>query len=102
MGVRINVGEHLWDPSLKVITFTGLKNDIAGAEASFRSQLARNTFEIVEVPESCLGLLIGKKGENVKRLQNSSGCHVNVREHDWDDSVKEVVISGPQSGVQQV
>jgi len=99
---RINIEEHLWDPSLKAITIDGFEKDIAAAEKAFAVVLAANTRFEIDFPTDRMGILIGKKGEAIKSLQQKTGCRISVNAHEWDESVKEVVVDGSIDGVAAV
>jgi len=97
---RINIEEHLWDPTLRSVTIEGFKDKIGLVEDELKKIIENNSHAELNFPVDRLGALIGKKGESIRRLQDESGVRISVKEHEWDDTVKVVIIEGLSSNVE--
>jgi rRNA processing protein Krr1/Pno1 len=97
---RINIEEHLWDPTLRSITIEGFKDKIGLVEAELAKIIENNSHIKVNFPAARLGALIGKKGESIRKLQDESGVRISVKDHEWDDTVKVVTIEGLSTNVE--
>ncbi len=47
-----------------------------------------------EVPQTIVGLIIGKKGVTIKQLTDRSGAHIVIRQHHWKDDFKICTLEG--------
>jgi len=97
---RINIEEHLWDPTLRSITIEGFKDKIGLVEAELKTIIENNSHTEINFPVDRLGALIGKKGESIRKLQDESGVRISVKDHEWDDTVKVVIIEGLSKNVE--
>jgi len=97
---RINIEEHLWDPTLRSVTIEGFKEKIGLVEVELNKIIEHNSQIMLDFPLDRLGALIGKKGETIRKLQDESGVRISVKDHDWDDTVKVVIIEGASSDVE--
>lgn len=97
---RINIEEHLWDPTLRSITIEGFKDKIGLVEAELTKIIENNSHIKVNFPAARLGALIGKKGESIRKLQDESGVRISVKDHEWDDTVKVLTIEGLSTNVE--
>ena len=89
------VGDSRWDRLL------GEMMDEAVAEADE----AETKWETVTIPENCVGLIIGKNGANVAKLQEKSGAYIELqRDHEKkpDSNVREVYITADSGGPESV
>lgn len=99
---RVDVSAHLWDPSQKCVTVSGFSKDIASVERELALVIANNTKWVGDFPAERIGVMFGKGGEGIRKLQQSTGTRISVQEHEWDDMVKEITVVGPAAGVEQV
>lgn len=52
---------------------------------------------IVPVPNDCVGLIIGKNGDTIRRLYRESGCKIQIAKKEIPNTdVRNVFIEGPQ------
>jgi far upstream element-binding protein len=59
----------------------------------------------IEVPNSMVGLVIGKGGENIQRMQNASGAHMQIaKENEMrpGDTTRKIELRGSQSAVNEL
>lgn len=104
--VRINIQEHLWDPTMRAVTVEGFSKDANSALAEIATIIATHSRAEVEFPASRIGNLIGKKGETINKIKDSTSTRITVTTHDWDETVKVVQIDGltenVKSAVEQI
>jgi far upstream element-binding protein len=51
---------------------------------------------IVPVPNDCVGLIIGKNGETIRRLHRETGCKIQIAKKEIPNTeVRNVFIEGP-------
>lgn len=91
---RIKVDEHLWDPSCRTIEIVGLKSDVQTAEKHIANILATHCRTAVAFPKDRLGALIGKGGQAIADLQKLTNTRISMKDHEWDDTVKDVIVEG--------
>lgn len=59
--------------------------------------------EDVRVPGNIVGLIIGKGGENIQRMQQTTGCHVQIaKEYNPEpgDTMRTVNLKGSRQGIE--
>ena len=89
------VGDQRWDRLLNQ-----MMND-ACAEV----EEAETEWETMTIPESCVGLVIGKNGAAVKQLQEKSGAYIEVQRDDDRKpgaNVREVYLTRDSGGAESV
>lgn len=60
--------------------------------------------EDVRVPGNVVGLIIGKGGENIQRMQQRSGCHVQIAKEfnpEPGETMRTVNLRGPRQGIEE-
>lgn len=60
--------------------------------------------EDVRVPGNIVGLIIGKGGENIQRMQQTTGCHVQIaKEYNPEpgDTMRTVNLKGSRQGIEE-
>lgn len=55
--------------------------------------------EHIEVPDSCVGLVIGRGGEQISQIQQSSGCRVQMSGESTTTGQRQCTLQGNQSSV---
>lgn len=98
--VRINIEEHVWDPDLRSISIEGFEKDSAIVIAAIEHIVATHTRSKVEFPTSRIGILIGKSGSTVNKIKDDHKVHINVANHEWDESVRVVSVDGLTDNVE--
>jgi len=91
---RINVGAHIWDPSVKTVGISGFKKDVAAAISELNNILATKSRVTITFPRDQMGALIGSKGKTIQELQQRTKTRISMQDHEWDDSVRDVSIEG--------
>ena len=89
------VGDQRWDRIL------GEMMDEAVAAADE----AETTWDTITIPENCVGLIIGKNGAMVAKLQENSGAYIELqRDHEKKpgSKVREVYITADSGGEESV
>jgi far upstream element-binding protein len=59
----------------------------------------------IEVPNSMVGLVIGKGGENIQRMQNATGAHMQIAKESEmrpGDTTRKIELRGSQSAVNEL
>lgn len=99
-GCRLEVTEHLWDPTLKTIELEGIKSAVLAAKREILDVKNSNCLMEVEFPSDRIGSLIGKSGATMSKIQkDNKGVRINIVEHEWDTAVKDVHVVGPVASV---
>ncbi|KAK4966529.1 hypothetical protein LTR66_012026 [Elasticomyces elasticus] len=76
-----------------------------GGRGGFDSYRSRDggendkTSETVVVPSDAVGMIIGKGGETIKEMQNSTGCKINVNQPHSPDSEREISLVGTAEAI---
>ncbi|KAK6504802.1 hypothetical protein TWF481_006741 [Arthrobotrys musiformis] len=55
--------------------------------------------ETIRVPIDAVGMIIGKGGETIKEMQNTTGCRINVLSQQTSDGEREISLSGPPDAI---
>ncbi|KAF3914994.1 hypothetical protein AA313_de0202792 [Arthrobotrys entomopaga] len=56
--------------------------------------------ETIRVPIDAVGMIIGKGGETIKEMQNTTGCRINVlSQQQTSDGEREISLSGPPDAI---
>jgi len=50
--------------------------------------------EVLDVPQNCVGAIIGKGGHKIKEIREGSGANVKVDQDHGDGRPRQVVVSG--------
>jgi len=91
---RIDVGPHLWDPTLKTISISGADKAIQVVVQEITKLVSQNSILKMEFPADRLPALIGTKGQNLQKIQMETGVHIDCDDHEWDTTVKIVTVVG--------
>jgi len=91
---RIDVGPHLWDPTLKTISISGADKAIQVVVQEIANLVSQNKILKMEFPADRLPALIGKAGQNLQKIQSETGVHIDCDDHEWDTTVKIVTVVG--------
>lgn len=87
------VGDSRWDRLLNAM----MNEAVAELEAA---EEAKIVWETIKIPNSCVGLVIGKQGATIKRLCEESGAYIQVQEdHESRGGVREVYICDDSGGM---
>jgi len=98
---RIDVGPHLWDPTLKTISISGADKAIQVVVQEITNLVSQNTILKMEFPADRLPALIGKAGQNLQKIQNETGVHIDCDDHEWDTTVKIVTVVGTAAALKE-
>jgi len=56
--------------------------------------------ESIRVPSDSVGMIIGKGGETIKEMQNSTGCKINVSQTNERDGRREIALIGTRQAIE--
>ncbi|KAJ9665554.1 hypothetical protein H2201_004245 [Coniosporium apollinis] len=56
--------------------------------------------DTISVPSESVGMIIGKGGETIKEMQNSTGCKINVSQATGPDVEREIGLVGTRSAIE--
>lgn len=58
--------------------------------------------EIIRVPSDAVGMIIGKRGDTIREIQNVTGCKINVSQSSGEGEVeREIALIGSQDSINQ-
>lgn len=57
--------------------------------------------DTVYVPSDAVGMIIGKGGETIREMQNSTGCKINVQQGQPGESEREITLIGSRDSIAQ-
>ncbi|KAF2752901.1 eukaryotic type KH-domain (KH-domain type I) [Pseudovirgaria hyperparasitica] len=57
--------------------------------------------ETIHVPSEAVGMIIGKGGETIKDMQNTTGCKINVTQPSGADIEREIGLIGTRQAIEQ-
>ncbi|XP_034256100.1 tudor and KH domain-containing protein homolog [Thrips palmi] len=90
------------------LSFTGLtaaavylllrKDEETGVEGGLRT--SQRTVIKVQVPNECIGTVIGRGGCNVKAIQEKTGARINCSDEQGNDKFRVVIIQGTRDAAQ--
>lgn len=55
--------------------------------------------ETIRVPSEAVGMIIGKGGETIKEMQNTTGCKINVSQNNERDGRREIGLIGSRQAI---
>lgn len=96
---RINVEEHIWDPTVRTVGISGFKKDVNAVIAELNNILATKSRATITFPREQMGALIGSKGKTIQELQDRTKTRISMKDHEWDDTVRDVFIEGLNENV---
>ncbi|KAF1812623.1 hypothetical protein P152DRAFT_473767 [Eremomyces bilateralis CBS 781.70] len=56
--------------------------------------------ETIQIPSEAVGMVIGKGGETIKEMQNSTGCKINVTQPSGADIEREIGLVGSMQAIE--